>query len=108
MLVASCHPGPVKTDIFNKIDTSGSCLAAVFKAIVPLAAIPVTTGALSSLYCATAAGVAPGAMYTRGPRVAPFPLEKHKHYSEENVQRSFDAINAAIVAASGPAFQLPA
>ena len=71
ILVASCHPGSVKTDIHRKIDSSASCLGSFIKNVIPLGGlftIPVTTGALSTLFCATATAVVGGEYYTPGPK----------------------------------------
>jgi len=107
ILVASVHPGVVQTEIWEKADTSTSCLASFLICCLPRCmGIPVSTGALSTLFLCTADAtkIAVGKLYDSGPRIRQMPLEKYKHYFPVE---AFNAIDKAIQSKSGPAFTLP-
>jgi NAD(P)-dependent dehydrogenase (short-subunit alcohol dehydrogenase family) len=94
IIVSSLHPGFVDSDIQNK--TSSGILSSIVYVFAKIAAINVNEGALSTVFCATAAQAAehPGKMWGPGPKVALFPLSAH--LTGSNSTRAFDVIDAAI------------
>jgi hypothetical protein len=102
ILVTCTDPGMVASDIQRKTDKSYG-LAVFLGYLYYFFAVKTDTGALSTLFCATAPAAAehPGKMWSPGPTVR---LTTPKTYTPALRQPAFDAIDETIRAKGGAGF----
>ena len=98
------EPGVAKTTFLGKVE--GGVFKTFMGLVEGIIGTDIETGALSSIYCATAniPVALRGATFKSGPKVAPFKWET-KAFNAENSARVFNAINTAIAEKGFRAFE---